>query len=215
MTTDRTSNQQSSDCERVSQVAANPGGFAMLFWVNDTGRLSENKPRKGEFSCLYRAKEVDAEIERLRNALAQSVQTVRSLMRQDETTPEPKLLAAEINALPKRVRDYIHHLETDADPAGDKWRLAAAEENVAALTALLSKRQAPEEPTGPRYRHDWETLPGPSYRCKRCSTTCLDAHTSLLCVVEPDKAYEPKPGDVLGTARMVYAGKRPPRQVDD
>lgn len=51
--------------------------------------------------------------------------------------PQPKLLAAEINALPKRVRDFIHHLETDADPAGDKWRLAAAEENVAGLAEML------------------------------------------------------------------------------
>lgn len=44
------------------------------------------------------------------------------------------------------------------------------------------------EPCGLRYRHDWEALPGPSYRCKRCSTTCIDAHTALLCVVEPEKA---------------------------
>lgn len=41
------------------------------------------------------------------------------------------------------------------------------------------------EPSAPRWRHDWETLPGPSYRCRRCTTTCLDAHTALLCVVEP------------------------------
>lgn len=30
----------------------------------------------------------------------------------------PPLLAAEINSLPGRVRDYIHDLETQADPAG-------------------------------------------------------------------------------------------------
>lgn len=55
--------------------------------------------------------------------------------------PGPKLLAAEINALPQRVRDFIHHLETDADPAGDKWRLAAAEENVAGLTKVIEEMQ--------------------------------------------------------------------------
>lgn len=56
-----------------------------------------------------------------------------------EDTQTPHLLAAEINALPQRVRDYIHHLETDADPAGDKWRLAAAEENLAALSVHLAR----------------------------------------------------------------------------
>lgn len=38
----------------------------------------------------------------------------------------------EINALPQRLRDYIHHLETDADPAGtlrENFRLR--EENAA------------------------------------------------------------------------------------
>lgn len=57
---------------------------------------------------------------------------------QSDDVKTPHLLAAEINALPQRVRDYIHHLETDADPAGDKWRLAAAEENLAALTVHMA-----------------------------------------------------------------------------
>jgi hypothetical protein len=43
-------------------------------------------------------------------------------------------LSAEINALPERVRQYIHDLETDADPAGDKWRILALEQNVTGLT---------------------------------------------------------------------------------
>jgi hypothetical protein len=67
------------------------------------------------------------------------------------------LLAAEINALPQRVRDYIHHLETDADPAGDKWRLAAAEENLAALTTLDSETPA---------HRKW---PGEPPHCPSCS----------------------------------------------
>jgi hypothetical protein len=49
------------------------------------------------------------------------------------------LLSAEINALPERVRSFIHDLETRADPAGDVRRAHIAEENVAALTAKLAE----------------------------------------------------------------------------
>lgn len=64
-------------------------------------------------------------------------------MTADVTADEvPTLLAAEINALPARVRAYIHHLESDADPAGDKWRLAYLEETNAALKAAMSTHDA-------------------------------------------------------------------------
>lgn len=49
--------------------------------------------------------------------------------------------AAQINRLPKALRDYIHDLETRADPAGDLQRLALAEENVRALTAKIAELQ--------------------------------------------------------------------------
>ena len=39
----------------------------------------------------------------------------------------------EINALPTRVKQYIHDLETNADPAGTIQDLAAQKENCAAL----------------------------------------------------------------------------------
>lgn len=44
----------------------------------------------------------------------------------------PKPIADEINDLPRRVRNYIHWLETESDPAGtirDNFRLR--EENAA------------------------------------------------------------------------------------
>lgn len=44
----------------------------------------------------------------------------------------------EINALPERVRRYIHDLETRCDPAGDVAALAAARENAAALARELA-----------------------------------------------------------------------------
>lgn len=49
------------------------------------------------------------------------------------------LLASEINALPERVRRYIHDLETNADPAGDKWRILALEETVIGLQAEIKR----------------------------------------------------------------------------
>ena len=45
----------------------------------------------------------------------------------------------EINALPKRVRGYIHDLETRCNPAGDVQALAACRESVAALKATNTK----------------------------------------------------------------------------
>lgn len=35
----------------------------------------------------------------------------------DLMTPAPDIITL-INALPQRLRDYIHHLETDCDPQG-------------------------------------------------------------------------------------------------
>lgn len=42
-------------------------------------------------------------------------------------------LSAEINALPDRLRQYVHDLETRADPTWDLRRAFAAEENAMAL----------------------------------------------------------------------------------
>lgn len=51
---------------------------------------------------------------------------------------DPPLLAVEINSLPRRVRDYIHDLETQADPAGTLWELHYLRETIAALKILIS-----------------------------------------------------------------------------
>jgi len=55
------------------------------------------------------------------------------------------LLSAEIKALPDHVRQYIHDLETNADPAGDKWRILALEQNVAGLTHDNERLRAENE----------------------------------------------------------------------
>lgn len=59
----------------------------------------------------------------------------------DDPAPEPtgaegasaSPLAAEVNALPPRMRQYVHDLVANADPAGDKARLLNLEENVRAV----------------------------------------------------------------------------------
>lgn len=77
---------------------------------------------------------------------------------------------------------------------GSRWEWTQdAVDFACMLQGVRQEAMQPEEPSGLRYRHDWEALPGPSYRCKRCSTTCIDAHTALLCVVEPEKASEQCP----------------------
>ncbi len=48
-------------------------------------------------------------------------------------------LASEINALPERMRKYVHDLETDCDPAGEKARIICLEENVAGLSAEIER----------------------------------------------------------------------------
>lgn len=51
--------------------------------------------------------------------------------------PPAPLLAAEVNALPERVRQYVHDLETRCDPAGDVQTIASLREQRDALVALL------------------------------------------------------------------------------
>ena len=47
--------------------------------------------------------------------------------------------AVHINALPEKLRQYIHDLETDADPAGDKARLLMLKEQVDGLSHLYAE----------------------------------------------------------------------------
>jgi hypothetical protein len=57
----------------------------------------------------------------------------------------------EINALPKRVRDYIHELSTRADPAFEvqqRWALIEQRDGLVArvreLEDMLSRKDAPQ-----------------------------------------------------------------------
>lgn len=72
-----------------------------------------------------------------------------------------ELLAAEINALPERVRRWIHILESDP-AAGDKWRLLEAQQNIAGLTAEVERLRALTEPKRPlEFRGDSEKVECP------------------------------------------------------
>lgn len=50
--------------------------------------------------------------------------------------------AAEINALPLPLRDYIHDLETGCDPAGVLMELALTKDHVAALEVAIQQTRA-------------------------------------------------------------------------
>ena len=52
------------------------------------------------------------------------------------------LTAAEINALPDQVRQYIHDLETRCDPAGDIQRIAAQDMIIDQLLAECQRQRA-------------------------------------------------------------------------
>ena len=58
----------------------------------------------------------------------------------------------EWEALPQRVKDYIHELEANADPAGTVREVFALRENVRALQVLLerARRELRDQATDPR-----------------------------------------------------------------
>ena len=51
-------------------------------------------------------------------------------------------LTKQINELPEMLRQYVHDLEADADPAGDKMRIVCLEENMAGLTDEIDRQRA-------------------------------------------------------------------------
>jgi hypothetical protein len=62
----------------------------------------------------------------------------------DKSVPAgPQVSADEINALPDRIRKYIHDLERRADPADDVQLIAELREQVARLTRLLEEQKRP------------------------------------------------------------------------
>ena len=50
--------------------------------------------------------------------------------------------ALHVNALPEKLKQYVHDLETDADPAGDKARLLLLKEQVDGLSSLYAQAKA-------------------------------------------------------------------------
>ena len=62
------------------------------------------------------------------------------LKQAEALTSNHDALVAQINALPEPLRQYVHDLETNADPAGEKMRLLQLEENVAGLTAEVERK---------------------------------------------------------------------------
>lgn len=60
--------------------------------------------------------------------------------------PLVRLLAAEINALPERVRKFVHDLETRADPAGDVREAHVAKETANALAARVAELEGACQP---------------------------------------------------------------------
>ena len=57
----------------------------------------------------------------------------------------------EINALPTRVRDYIHDLETNVDPAGTLQQVFALKQNQARLQSKIVELKG-------KIRDDWYTV---------------------------------------------------------
>lgn|GEM_PF-4884814 len=53
--------------------------------------------------------------------------------------------ADEINALPQHIRDYIHNLETNADPAGTVRELMVAKDTCRSLEKRVLELEMTEE----------------------------------------------------------------------
>jgi hypothetical protein len=76
------------------------------------------------------------------------------------------LLSAEINALPDRVRYYIHDIETRCDPSGDVQTIASlTEQRDGLLLALADARRAEEFIAREGYR-----------RCDAAECNCGEWH---------------------------------------
>ena len=112
------------------------------------------------------------------------------------------LLAAEINALPLRVRAYVHDLEVRCDPAGTIQELACARENVTALAAAA------------REAHAAGRREGLEEAAKICDAYATPA---LALPVEHVAAFGALAGEILAAqslARMIRAlSERPPDPV--
>lgn len=66
--------------------------------------------------------------------------------------------SAEINALPARVRTFIHDLETRCDPAGDVQRLAALRDSLDGLMAVHEELRAERDTAMARLRQIAEAM---------------------------------------------------------
>lgn len=63
----------------------------------------------------------------------------------DDWLPTPDA----INALPKGLRDYIHQIQADCDPAGTVARAVLAEDNARALACLVATPDTPSSDSSP------------------------------------------------------------------
>jgi rubrerythrin len=92
----------------------------------------------------------------------------------------------QVNALPEKLRSYIHLLETRADPAGDVASLVCAQENVEALTnRVLDLEKENSELADDRRLF----IPG-QWRCPKCefalSRQTLSVNTGEVGVTRAD-----------------------------
>jgi hypothetical protein len=96
------------------------------------------------------------------------------------------------------------------------WLKGASKQEASPL------EHSPVETTA-KCEHEWSAARW-LYECLKGCDFVMDAEGRIrktgypyrsVVEIPPEKASEPQPGDVLGTARMVYTGKLPPRKLDD
>lgn len=139
--------------------------------------------RRETDSAIREANTAQADLAVLRIEHALHVELLAAARRErEEARAENKgaapLLAAEINALPIRVRTYIRDIETRCDPTGDIQTIASLTEQRDGLLLVLADTRAElaayrEQVTIPD--HDWQhtIVEGrPAVRCARCGLGC-------------------------------------------
>lgn len=104
---------------------------------------------QGAYARLKRLQQAEQE----RDGLKAKIDALMLEFCPGEMSASISVLAREINALPERVRSFIHDLEARADPAGDVRRAHVAEENAAALAVEVERLQ--QERDGLQQFHDW------------------------------------------------------------
>lgn len=163
---------------------------------------------QGAYARLKRLQQAEQE----RDGLKAKIDALMLEFCPGEMSASISVLAREINALPERVRSFIHDLEARADPAGDVRRAHVAEENAAALAVEVERLQ--QERDGLQQFHDWALPQITDLRRAQppSESRCAEALRAILAADPSHSQLEDWCKWVMQLARDNLAGPSPTKE---